>query len=607
MMVQNPHIAEAERATRQAVADGFLTEPAGENILTWLTESAYEPWRSDLLEHIEGAKWKALDDVFWTIIPFGTGGRRGRMYPIGTNAINDRTIGESAQGLADYLHANQPGIERRFRIALAYDTRHKSRHFAELCSGILAANGCEIFFLNGHRSTPELSFAVRYLNCDAGIMVTASHNPPTDNAVKIYWSTGGQLLPPHDAGIIKRVMQVSQIRSMAFDEALSEGLVTYCESDVDAEFIAAVSGQASEGPRALKILYTPLHGVGATAVVPALKAAGFQDIEIYGPHAEADPDFSNVPGNMANPENPAVFAKPIEYAKANGFDIVLATDPDADRLGIAVPVSGDLNGPWQTLSGNQIGSLLADDLLGARQAAGTLSSDDYLLTTLVTTRLIDRIAAHYGVGCHSDLHVGFKNIAGAMDRYGPDHFVFGCEESFGYLAGQYARDKDGAVASLLTALLAARLKSQGVSLPEKLDQLMQQHGCHVERPFSVQMPGSEGMRRMMSVMESFRTDPPKTLGGLKIIRVTDYLNLKILEPGKPLVDFEAEVGDFVLLELEEPGNSVGVRPSGTEPKIKFYSFAYAKPSESQDLTAARKRLNDRLQAIDADLKSFAGV
>ena len=452
-----------------AAAAGKLSPGAVENIRTWLTAPYLAEYAPAVAEHIAAGKWQELDDVFWTTIPFGTGGRRGRLYPIGTNAINDRTIGESAQGLADYVRevvGNKP-----LACAIAYDTRHRSREFAELCARIMAAAGFKVWFLDGYRSTPEASFAVRYKNCDCGIMITASHNPPTDNAVKVYWSTGGQLLPPHDENVIDRVYRVKEIERIPWEEGLASGRIEYCQEEVDAAFVAAVMRQSTPGPRDLKIIYSPLHGVGASAVCPVLEAAGFKDVEVFGPHAAPDPDFTNVPGHVANPENAAVFDAMIARGKQIGADLILATDPDCDRLGCAAR----LTPARRCRLGNadrQPDRLAADRFaLAARKAAGTLNPELYVVKTLVTTELMRRIADDYGVQTAGNLLVGFKYIGGEMDLRGPQDFVFGAEESYGFLAGDHVRDKDAAVASLLLAELAARLKAQGKTLHQRLDEL----------------------------------------------------------------------------------------------------------------------------------------
>jgi phosphoglucomutase/phosphomannomutase len=594
-----------------AAATGKVSPAAVENIRTWLTAPYLAEYAPAVAEHIAAGKWQVLEDLFWTTIPFGTGGRRGRLYPIGTNAINDRTIGESAQGLADYVRdvvGGAPGTPGRpLACAIAYDTRHRSREFAELCARIMAAAGFKVWFLDGFRSTPEESFAVRSKHCDCGIMITASHNPPTDNALKVYWSTGGQLLPPHDEGVIDRVYRVKGIARVPWEEGLASGRIAYCQEEVDAAFVAAVMRQSTAGPRGLKIIYSPLHGVGASAVCPVLRAAGFNDVEVFGPHAAPDPDFTNIPGHVANPENAVVFDAMIARGREIGADLILATDPDCDRLGCAARLTPAADAAWGTLTGNQIGSLLTDSLLAARKAAGTLHPELYVVKTLVTTEMMRRIADAYGVQTAGNLLVGFKYIGGEMDLRGPKDFVFGAEESYGFLAGDHVRDKDAAVASLLLAELAARLKARGRTLHQQLDELFVRYGCHSEGQISVQMPGEQGMDAMKSLMAGFRSHPPRELGGLKLARVRDYLSNTLTAAGGKPVPLGGPKGDMVVLDLEPEGNYVAVRPSGTEPKVKFYMFAYDPPAAAANLAAVKAAQAARLKALGADLRKFSGT
>ena len=591
-----------------AVAEEKLTPSAAANIRRWLTEARYAEYAPQVAQHIAAGKWKELDDVFWTVIPFGTGGRRGRMYPIGCNAINDRTIGESAQGLADHVvecgmrnaecgigNAATPHSEFRtphFSCAIAYDTRHNSRRFAELCASVMTANGFTVYFLDGYRSTPELSFLVRYKQCSCGIMVTASHNPPSDNAVKVYWSTGGQVVPPHDRGIVDRVMNVGEIKRIDFQEAVAGGQVVLCKDEIDERFIEQVVLQRCPGPRDLKIIYSPLHGVGEFAAVPALQADGFSDIEIFAPHREPNGDFPNVPGHVSNPENPAVFDAIIERARQTGAELILATDPDCDRMGAAAPRTKDKTGPWGTFSGNQLGALLADFVCDERKKAGRLTRDHFLVTTLVTTPLIRRIGEGYGVRTFDNLHVGFKWIAQQIDEAGADKFVFGTEESHGFLVGQYVRDKDGAAACMLMAELAATVKAAGKTLFERLEALYWQHGYHAEGQVNIFMQGSAGMARMQALMQQLRTNPPRALGGIAVRQVRDFLT-------------STPRGDMVILDLAEPGYSVAVRPSGTEPKVKFYLFGFVPAEQLHLLDEARQATNERMAAIEADLRQLA--
>jgi phosphoglucomutase/phosphomannomutase len=592
-------LAQVETAGKQ----GKLSKDAVTNLRAWLTESRYATYAPQIAQDVTRGKWKELDDVFWTVIPFGTGGRRGMMAPYGSNAINDRTIGESAQGLAEYVRETLGG-KGELSCGIAYDTRINSRHFAELCAGIMVANGFRVYFLDDYRSTPELSFLVRYKKCSCGIMVTASHNPPSDNAVKVYWSTGGQVLPPHDRAIIDRVMNVQEIQQADFDQAVQAGKIIFCKEEVDAAFVREVKAQGFPGPRNVKIIYSPLHGVGRWAAVPALEADGFTDVEVYGPHAEPDGNFPNVPGHVSNPENADVFTAIIARAKEIGADVVLASDPDCDRLGVAAPLTTNAKGEWATLTGNQIGVLLGDYILEQRNKSGALTPEHYMVTTLVTTEMLRRIGDSYGVKTDFNNLVGFKWIAGRMDELGPELFIYGMEESHGYLAGTYARDKDGALASMLMAELAARVKAEGKSLHEKLEALYWQHGYHAESQLNLRMEGSEGMALMQKLMNKFRDAPPESLAGLPVVAVRDYLNLVTLREGKQ----DKLVGpkdNLVILDLAEAGNRVAVRPSGTEPKVKLYMFTYRPAEMLHDLDQTRQEMKNRLAGFEADLKAYA--
>ena len=621
-------------AIESAHAAGALTDHSLHTIRVWLTEPRYAEFAATLGDLVDGAAaagtakaaWKDLDDAYWTVIPFGTGGRRGKMFPVGSNAINDRTIGESAQGLADYVRGAIPAGTTP-TCAIAYDTRHRSEHFAKLCAEVLLAAGFRIFFLRGYRSTPELSFAVRHTGATCGIMVTASHNPPSDNAVKVYWAGGVQVLPPHDRGIIDRVMSVDTVARADFAAAVADGRVTNVEAEVDAAFVAAVLRQATPGARDLSILYTPLHGVGASAVVPVLMGAGFTRLRLYGPQETPDGDFPNVPGHVSNPENPAVMDGAVAEALDRGDGLVMASDPDCDRLGASAPIAVGSR-EWRAFTGNQLGALLADWVLATRARAGRLRPSDRVVTTLVTSGLVRRIAAGHGAAITDWLQVGFKWIGEEIDRIGPDHFAFGCEESHGYLAGTHVRDKDASVAALLLAELTAALGDRGQSLHEHLDGLFVAHGCHAERQVSVTLPGAAGMDRMREIMARLRKSPPAIIAGLDVIRVRDYGSLTVAEGGAPPRPFPgaphtAKQGDLVMFDLTgvpeasaRPGaeppfptlsNCVAARPSGTEPKIKFYLFTAAPPLPAAELAATKGLLAARLDRMERDLRSLAGV
>ena len=610
----------------EAHQNGVITDHSVETMRSWLREPRYAEFAEQLADLIVRAKadqeiWKSLDDAYWTVIPFGTGGRRGKMFPVGSNAINDRTIGESAQGLAEYVMATRAkGSEPSCTIA--YDTRHRSEHFAQLCSEILLAAGFKIFFLRGYRSTPELSYAVRYTESTCGIMVTASHNPPSDNAVKVYWSGGVQVLPPHDKGIIERVMQVNEISRFPFDDGVENGRVVFMEDEIDPAFVRAVLKQATPGSRDLSVVYTPLHGVGATAVLPVLQGAGFQNVRLYGPQAEPNGDFPNVPGHVANPENPEVLTGAIEEARNRSDDVVMASDPDCDRLGAAAALAPKKDSDWKTFTGNQLGALLAEWVLETKRRQNVLQPTDTIVTTLVTSGLVRHIGEKYGLSVIDGLQVGFKWIGRTIDDIGPEHFVFGCEESHGYLSGTHVRDKDASVAALLLAELAAELKAQGRTLHQKLDDLFCIHGCHLERQVAIKLPGAAGMDRMREIMAGLRANPPTELGGLAVRRTRDYGQLKVHDPEQGEMPLKGEQGDLVIFDLLDPegtgakasgplfpplGNAVAARPSGTEPKIKFYLFAVSQPMSAEALPAVKAALERRLNLLEEDLRSRVGV
>ena len=586
------------KKVREAVEAKKLSESALENITCWLTESRYRQYVPQIVEHVEQGMWRELDDAFWTVIPFGTGGRRGKMYPFGSNSINERTIGESAEGLAQYVKEIKPAGPWKF--AIAYDTRHRSREFAELCASVMVANGFEVFFIDDYRSTPELSYLIRYKECDCGIMVTASHNPPSDNAVKVYWSNGAQLIPPHDKAVIAKVADVDEIPTVDFEKAVADGKIHMVREETDAALMQEHLKVSFDGPRDLKIIYSPLHGVGEFNVKSLLETVGFDDLEIYGPHREPSGDFPNVPGHVSNPENAAVFDAIIEQAKTTGAELILATDPDCDRMGAAAPVTSDTAGEWRTFNGNQLCVLLGDFIVSQHAAAGNVSPDSYIVSTLVTTRMLREITASYGVQCKDENLVGFKWICNVMDVEGPENFLYGTEESHGFLVGQYCRDKDGAIACLLMCQLAAMVKAQGISLHQHLDALHQKYGYHAERLINVRMEGSDGMKKMQELMSTFRSDPPKTLGGLAIKSVVDYETRKRTFADGTSESVEGPVGNLIFFETEIEGNYVAARPSGTEPKIKFYMFTKVPVAESADVDKCRTAMNDRLNAFAKD-------
>jgi len=595
-----------------AEQSGALSAPAAANLRRWLTEPPFAAYREPLAAEVGAGQWKRLDDAFYTVLEFGTGGRRGRMDPVGTNVLNDRTIGESARGLADYI-ASKPGADAPKSCVIARDTRHNSPEFARRCATVLAAAGFQVHLFADYRSTPLLSFAVRHLHCAAGIMITASHNAPSDNGFKCYAATGGQVIPPDDAGIIACVKAASdrEIPEADYDEAVRAGTILPVGAEVDTAYLNAVVAEAVATARDLSIVYTPMHGVGETSVAAALKQAGFR-VDVLESQRTPDGDFPNIPGHVANPEIPKTLAASIERAKATGAELVLGSDPDADRIGVGIPVTGDPKGEWTTLDGNQIGALLAAFVIKQTKAAGRLRPDHYLVTTLVTSQMARALAAREGVRTEDDLLVGFKWIGQRIDEAGPAGFLFGFEESHGYLKGTYARDKDAAVASLLFAELAATVKDRQQTVLEYLDDLYIDVGHHGERLINKTLEGREGATQIKALMAAFREHPPRSVGGLDVTEVHDYQTHEVRSltggPARPLPE---PAGDLMIFHTSAPGTRFAARPSGTEPKIKFYLFARSSTegvSDRDKLAAVKGRTEAQLDRIGEDIERYvAGV
>ncbi len=599
--------ADANALVDQAERDGQLSPPAAAQIRRWLGEPAFEGYRAKLVEDIDAGRWKILDDAFYKVLEFGTGGRRGPMYPVGTNVLNDRTIGESARGLADYINARKgEGTPRS--CAIACDARHNSSAFAERCARVLAAAGFKVFLFSEPRSTPELSFAVRHLGCDAGIMITASHNPPADNGFKCYDATGGQVVPPDDAGIIACVQAASDrlIPETPMAEGLAAGTIVHVGPELDEAYLAAVVGESVSAARDLSIVFTPLHGVGDSAAGAALRRAGFDRVNVLAAQRTLDGDFPNVPGHVSNPEFPKVLEAAIVEARATRADLVLASDPDADRIGVAVPTTGDPAGTWTALSGNQIGALLVGFVIRQTKAAGRLSPEDYIVTTLVTGQMGRALAERSGVKVEDDLLVGFKWIAQRIDKAGPSGFLFGYEESHGYQKGTFVRDKDSGTASLLVAELAATLKAEGRTVLEYLDELYAAVGHFDERQLTKTLAGREGAAQIQRIMAAFRAEQPAEVAGLPVVAIRDYQEHQIIRPGSTALPepLPEPSGDLLIYELGAPGTRFAARPSGTEPKIKFYLFARTDVPDPAGLSAAKAATAARLDRMAADLEAF---
>ncbi len=611
-MAATTEVNESLRRLEEAQRRNLISPEASANIQRWLTSSAFSAYLGTLSESIANDQWKTLEDAFYKVLEFGTGGRRGLMAPIGTNVLNERTMAESARGLVDFLLKRHEGENRRLAVVVAHDTRHNSPEFARVCARVIAAAGLDVYLFDSFRSTPLLSFAVRHLNCAAGIMITASHNPPSDNGFKCYNGHGGQVVPPDDSAIIDAVVaSADQPIPMAdYDKALAEGTIRIAGPDVDAAYLKAVLGESVSPERNLSIVYTPMHGVGGTSVGEALKRAGFSSVNLLAAQSVPDANFSTIPGHVANPEIPKTLEAAIAEAKATGADLVLASDPDADRIGAAVPVTADLAGEWTTIDGNSIGVLLAAFVLERTKAAGKLKPGNYLVSTLVSTPMAPAIYRKAGLKVVNDLLVGFKWIAAAIDAEGPEDFLFGFEESHGYLKGTYARDKDATVAAFLFAEMTAWLKSQGRTVLEYLDSLYLQVGHYGQAAFNLTLSGRDGAELIRKIMASFRTTPPVKIAGLDLVRVDDYAKhvTKILKPAPSDKPLPEPSGDLLMFSLDAPDVRFAVRPSGTEPKIKFYLFARTEVpagTPASGLAAVKAKTASLLQALEADLRKEA--
>ncbi len=594
-------VAEAQHA-------GKLSAPAAASIQRWLTESPYHAYRDQLAGEIQAKNWKALDDAFFTVMEFGTGGRRGRMFPVGTNVLNSRTYAESARGLADHFAAKDPDATARSCV-IAFDTRNNSRHFAEICARVLVAAGYHVHLFDQPRATPQLSFAVRLLRCTTGIMITASHNPPADNGFKCYDSDGNQVVPPDDAGIIAAVKAASdrEIPEADFAQARADGKITSVPPEVEKAYLAAVVSESVSHARDLKIVYTPMHGVGESSVAAALLAAGFPHVNVLASQKTPDGNFPNIPGHVSNPEIPKTLEAAIAEARSSGADLVLASDPDADRIGVAVPVTGDPAGAWTTLDGNQIGALLAAFVMKQTEAMGKLRKDHYLVTTLVSGQMPKALARREGVRVIDDLMVGFKWIGKAIDANGHLGFLFAFEESHGYLKGDHVRDKDAPVAAMLFAELAAEVKNRKQTVLEYLDDLYIDVGHYSERLLNKMFEGRQGADQMHALMRAFRDVPPTKIGGLDVVTVRDYKKHVLRHRDGTEELLPEPSADMIFYDLSAPDCRFAVRPSGTEPKMKIYLFARTDTNGITDpaaLAEVKRKTAAQLDSMTADIEKY---
>jgi phosphoglucomutase len=587
------------------------------NIQIWLTEEAFADFRADIAAKIREGAWTELDDGFYTVLPFGTGGRRGPRG-LGPNRINRRTIAESAKGLADWVAQSQDTSSPSPIIVIARDTRHGSPELSRICAQVIAACGIQAYLFESYRPTPELSFALRHLRAQAGIVVSASHNPPSDNGFKAYGPDGGQLVPPDDAAVLKAVNEVSRkpISFMDFEEGQRTGLIKIIGKEEDEAYLNALSKVTLTTARDVRIVYTPLHGVGAVSVLPALKRAGFHDIHVVAEQSTPDGDFPNVKDHIPNPEMPEALIQAKELAERLNADIAIATDPDADRLGCVAKRTVENRTEWVPLNGNQIGAILCFFALDELQRQNRLRADSLVLRTAVTTELIDRIAAHYSVGIISELLVGFKYIACVLKHLDdPQRIVLATEESHGYLTSPYTRDKDAANAALILAEAAASMKEKGRDLWGLLTAIYRRCGYFSECLENYIREGKTGQQEILAMLDGLRASPPGSIAGLKVLRMVDRLTdevrdadgrrVGLFEPvcdpktGKVIKQLTQAKDNLLIFHLAGndivDGARIAVRPSGTEPKCKFYVSAHRRLRDDME----ESEVEEAKQKVDA--------
>lgn len=568
------------------------------------TDAAFKKEVADLLASATKggqAEWKELEDRFYRDLEFGTGGLRG-VIGGGSNRMNFLVVTRATQGLCDYLIETFPG--KKLSACIAHDSRHHSDTFAMAAARVFAGNGIKCYLFPSLRPTPELSFAVRRLGCDTGIVVTASHNPPKYNGYKAYWNDGSQVTPPHDIGIIDRVGKVVEARLIPKDEAMAGGLIEFLDGSTDDAYIAMVKSHLlrpaliKEMAGQVKLVYTPLHGTGAMLFERIMGELGLRVMTVPE-QREPDGDFPTVA--FPNPEEAAALDLALKLASREKADAVMATDPDADRLGIAVRAP---DGSYVLVTGNQLGSLHLDYILLTLKELGKMPKRPAAVRTIVTTELQIRIAEAYGATSH-DCLTGFKWIAELMrgfEAQGID-FVYGTEESYGHLIEQEVRDKDGISAAAITAEMVLYWRSKGKSLLDRLADLYMQHGYYEEKGVNRYFEGASGMSVMAGIMAGYRSREPATFGGIPVVRVRD------IQAGLEWKAGRVDAASTCLLPASdvlqwwlEDGTLVTVRPSGTEPKIKYYILSRT-AVEKGDLAAAKTVSAAKNEAIIADIKA----
>ncbi|WP_098946185.1 phospho-sugar mutase [Pseudalgibacter alginicilyticus] len=560
----------------------------------WLTPTFDKETQTTIKENIANNP-KDIQESFYKDLEFGTGGMRGIMG-VGTNRINKYTLGKSTQGLSDYLHKQFPN--EKPKAVIAFDCRHNSKSLAKVVADVFSANNIEVYLFEDLRATPELSFALKHLKCHCGIVLTASHNPPEYNGYKVYWQDGGQLVPPHDSAVIKMINAVdySQVKFEA-----NNALIHYIGKEVDDVFINAsvengCVGATQKAKDNLTIVFTSLHGTSITAVPETLKRAGYKNVHIVKEQEVPDGGFPTV--KSPNPEEPAALKMALELAEKVNADIVIGTDPDCDRLGVAVRNSEN---ELQLLNGNQTMLMMTDFLLKQWKSEGKIIGKEFIASTIVSTPMLNKLAESYGVESKIVL-TGFKWIAKLIKDFPELKFIGGGEESFGYMVGDFVRDKDAVTSTLLACEIAAISKSNGSSFYEELIKLYIEHGFYKEKLISLTKKGIEGAQEITQMMIDARENPFESANGSKVIKIEDYqssVSTNMVTGEKTTIDMPKS---NVLIYHTEDGSQVALRPSGTEPKIKFYVSVNTPLKSIADFKEIENLLDAKTEAILKDMK-----
>jgi len=557
---------------------------------TWLTDFFDEDTKKEIKNLMENDS-EELKERFYKNLEFGTGGMRGIMG-VGTNRINKYTLGKNTQGLSNYLKKSY--TDNDLQVVIAYDCRHNSKSLAKTVADVFSANGIRVHLFSDLRTTPELSFAVKYLGCHAGIVLTASHNPPEYNGYKVYWADGGQIVPPQDGEIIAEINALS-FEDIKFDK--DENLIHLIDEEMDEAFFEASVKNGSfdaEGKDDFKIVFTSLHGTSITAIPEVLKRAGYNNVTIIEEQAKPDGDFPTV--ESPNPEEPEALSIAIKKAEEIGADMVVGTDPDSDRLGIAVR---NLDGKMELLNGNQTMVLMTKFLLDQYKKKG-FKGNEFIASTIVSTPMMEQMAKSYGVEFKTAL-TGFKWIGKMIKDFPSSQFIGGGEESFGYMVGDFVRDKDAVTSTLLACEIAANAKANGSSFYKDLIDAYVEFGFYKEKLISITKKGMSGAEEIKQMLKDFKENPVDTVQGSKLLYIEDY-NTSIVKNVQTGEEFTLHLPKSnVLIYETEDGTRIAARPSGTEPKVKFYISTNAKLDKAEDYKSVNSQLDTKIEGILSEL------